>query len=218
MSTVGERIVELRNRRGWSSNYLATLSGVSSGYLSDIEKGKRKNPSGEIIARIAKELDTTVDYLLGRTDDPKPMAPDRQFEPRFNPKMTQVMADLEFRVIPVFGPVTAGSPAFVMEEPNEYIHVPSTFLRSATFAIRVHGDSMIDIDIRDGDVLLVHPQDTADPGDIVVARVDGDCYTIKRLKFRAGRPYLEPANSNYRPIEADDLQIVGKAVKIIREL
>ena len=137
---------------------------------------------------------------------------------RLDPKFSDVITNLDFTIIPVYGSVTAGEPAFVMDKPMDYITFPKQLLKGATFAVRVTGDSMNGIDIRDGDILLVRRQDTADPGDIVVARINGDEYTIKRLKVEGGKAILKPENPAYSPIVSEDLHIVGKVVSILRNL
>lgn len=73
---IGERIREMRERRGWSTYKLSKVARVASGYLSEVENGVKKNPSAVVLARIAKALETSVDYLVGNTDDPSPTADD----------------------------------------------------------------------------------------------------------------------------------------------
>ena len=69
---VGERIRERREAKGWSVYRLSKEASVSSGYLSDLENAVKGRPSAEVLARIATALGTTIDYLLGTTDDPSP--------------------------------------------------------------------------------------------------------------------------------------------------
>ena len=72
-ATVGERIRERREARGWSRNKLALTAGVSQGNLSDIENGKVLSPSAKVLSKLARAaLGTSVDYLVGTTDDPAP--------------------------------------------------------------------------------------------------------------------------------------------------
>lgn len=68
--SIGDRIKELRERRGWSKSKLAKMAKISQGNLSDIENGKIHSPSGVVLKKIADALGTTSDYLLGRTDSP----------------------------------------------------------------------------------------------------------------------------------------------------
>jgi len=68
-----KRLQELRQIRGLSKNKLARMSGVSQGYLSDLERGKKEAPSAPILARVAEALGTSTDYLLGLTENPYPI-------------------------------------------------------------------------------------------------------------------------------------------------
>ncbi len=68
---LADRVRQLREEKGWSQGQLTTYSGVSKGQVSKIEKGDRKYPSASVIMKLAKALDTTTDYLLGLTDDPR---------------------------------------------------------------------------------------------------------------------------------------------------
>ncbi len=82
MSFVGERLHDLREALGLSRNQLAREAGVSQGYLSDLENGKKSTPSGPILAKVAAALGTSTDYLLGLSTDPAPpltaAAPNKQ--------------------------------------------------------------------------------------------------------------------------------------------
>jgi len=68
---LADRVRQLREEKGWSQGQLTTYSGVSKGQVSKIEKGSRKYPSASVIMKLAQALDTTTDYLLGLTDDPR---------------------------------------------------------------------------------------------------------------------------------------------------
>jgi transcriptional regulator with XRE-family HTH domain len=76
---LADRLRQLREEKGWSQGQLTTYSGVSKGQVSKIEKGDRKYPSAPVIMKLAKALDTTTDYLLGLTDDPRRPA-ERDYE------------------------------------------------------------------------------------------------------------------------------------------
>ena len=84
------------------------------------------------------------------------------------------------------------------------------------FALRVRGDSMINAAILSGDLVVVRPQQSADDGQIVVARI-GDEATVKRLRRRAGQIWLMPENDNYDPIDGSEAEIIGIVKGVIRE-
>ena len=122
--------------------------------------------------------------------------------------------------LPLVGRVAAGALMLAEENIEEMVDVPA-FMRKSDddFVLNVHGDSMADAGILNGDYIVVHGQDTAANGEIVVAMVDNEA-TTKRL-FREGRMIrLQPENELYDPIyvPADECQIAGKVVGVLRRL
>ena len=116
--------------------------------------------------------------------------------------------------IPVVGVVTAGLPILALENQEGTIAWEGD---PSCFALRVKGDSMINAAILDGDMVVVRPQQNADDGQIVVARI-GDEATVKRLRRRNGEIWLMPENDAYSPIDGTEAQIVGIVKAVIREL
>jgi len=122
--------------------------------------------------------------------------------------------------LPLVGRVAAGRPILAEENIEDHIDVPA-FLRrdDGDFVLTVRGDSMIDAGIQSGDFIVVHPQPAAENGEVVVALV-GDEATTKRF-FREGRRVrLQPENDNHEPIvlPADEVQVLGKVVGVLRKL
>lgn len=118
--------------------------------------------------------------------------------------------------IPILGQVPAGEPNQQYEINEGYYPIPMAIHKGETFVLKIKGDSMIDVGIEDGDLVLVRQQPTAEIGQTVIARI-GDEVTCKRFYIRNGRPVLEPANAKYKTIEPDELEIIGIVTKIIRE-
>lgn len=124
--------------------------------------------------------------------------------------------------LPIVGKVAAGSPILAEECRDGHCQIePDLFSPPADYLLRVDGESMRDIGIRDGDLLAVAKTAVADNGSIVVARVD-DAVTVKRLQFTA-EPHsirLLPENSDFEPIDVDlrtrSFAIEGVAVGLIR--
>lgn len=114
--------------------------------------------------------------------------------------------------IPVIGVVTAGMPILAYE--NQEGTMP--WDDPGCFALRVRGDSMINAGILSGDKVVVRPQQSADDGQIVVARI-GDEATVKRLSRRHGQVWLMPENENYDPIDGSEAEIVGIVKAVVRE-
>ena len=114
--------------------------------------------------------------------------------------------------IPVVGVVTAGIPILALENQEGTIAWEGD---PSCFALRVRGDSMINAAILDGDMVVVRPQQNADDGQIVVARI-GDEATVKRLRRRNGQIWLMPENENYDPIDGTEAEIIGLVKAVIR--
>ena len=122
-------------------------------------------------------------------------------------------------LVPLLGRVPAGSLDTAVEDLEGYLPVQSRHPSGELFGLRVHGDSMRDAGIFDGDVVLVRRQPKAHSGEIVVALV-GDEATVKRLRMRGRRVELHPANPDYEPIvpPAKDVTLLGKVIEVRRNL
>lgn len=123
--------------------------------------------------------------------------------------------------IPVVGRVAAGSPILAQEHIEEHCTISSSFFHPpANYLLRVHGTSMKDIGIMDGDLLAVHQCNDAKNGQIVVARIE-DEVTVKRFKKEGHMVYLIAENEEFPPIEVDlrqqTLSIEGLGVGVIRQ-
>lgn len=115
--------------------------------------------------------------------------------------------------IPVIGVVTAGLPILAVENQEGSLSWDGD---PGCFALRVRGDSMINAAILSGDLVVVRPQQHADDGQIVVARI-GDEATVKRLRRRNGQVWLMPENDSYDPIDGTDAEIIGLVKAVVRE-
>lgn len=114
--------------------------------------------------------------------------------------------------IPIVGVVTAGVPILAVE--NQEGTMP--WNDPGCFALRVRGDSMINAGIFSGDKVVVRPQQHADDGQIVVARIEDEA-TVKRLSRRNGEIWLLPENDNYAPIDGTHAEIIGIVKAVVRE-
>ena len=115
--------------------------------------------------------------------------------------------------IPVVGVVTAGLPILAVENQEGFLSWDGD---PGCFALRVRGDSMINAAILSGDLVVVRPQQSADDGQIVVARI-GDEATVKRLRRRSGEVWLMPENDNYAPIDGSEAELIGVVKAVVRE-
>jgi len=124
--------------------------------------------------------------------------------------------------VPIVGRVTAGEPILAIENIEGYINFDRSLVSSEdVFLLRVHGDSMIEAHIQDGDFALVRPQQNAENGEIVVALIEDEA-TIKRIFKKRDLIRLEPANPKMQPLVVKKgekrVTIVGKVVGIFRKL
>ncbi|MEM7207900.1 MAG: transcriptional repressor LexA [Pseudomonadota bacterium] len=124
------------------------------------------------------------------------------------------------RGLPIVGQVAAGSPILAEEHIEDYCRIDPEFFRpKADYLLRVRGESMRDIGILDDDLLAVKRQPDADNGQIVVARLH-DEVTVKRLRKRGDKIYLQAENEHFPPIIVDlqkqSLSIEGIAVGVLR--
>ena len=115
--------------------------------------------------------------------------------------------------IPVVGVVTAGVPILAFENQEGTMAWDG---EPGCFALRVRGDSMINAGILEGDKVIVRPQQSADSGQIVVARIEDEA-TVKRLLRKNGQVWLMPENENYPPIDGTYAQIIGIVRGVVRE-
>lgn len=119
-------------------------------------------------------------------------------------------------VLPLVGHIAAGAPIEAIENP-ELVDLDGMFSSPAgVFALRVRGDSMIDEQIRDGDLVVAERRETARDGETVVALLDDGEATLKKFYREGGRFRLQPANPNYSPIYLESVRIQGVVIGVLR--
>ncbi|MGH3134636.1 MAG: transcriptional repressor LexA [Gaiellaceae bacterium] len=156
---------------------------------------------------------------LLRRDPTKP----RALELVGRPRSAAPAAREETPMLPLVGRIAAGGPLLADEDIEDRIAVPEPLGRNADFLLRVKGESMIEAGILDGDIVVVHRQDDAREGDVVVALVGqdeaADEATVKTFRReRDGRIRLQPENSALEPLYPDHVQILGKVTGVFRSL
>ena len=118
--------------------------------------------------------------------------------------------------IPVVGNVAAGSPIWAEECVEEYIPFDTGGSPEEHFALRVRGESMLNAGILPGDLVVVHRQEEARNGEIVVALFEDEA-TVKTLSRKNGAVWLLPENPAYEPIDGTNARIIGKVVGLVRQ-
>lgn len=121
--------------------------------------------------------------------------------------------------VPLLGKVTAGTPIEAIETPDEYFSLPANLVtnKKEVFTLKVSGESMINVGIYDGDILIVERQNTAKNGDTVVAMNKDNEATVKTFYKENGHFRLQPENDTMDPIIIDQVTILGKAVGLYRK-
>lgn len=141
------------------------------------------------------------------------------------PNKSDKTTSADISLVPKVGTVAAGQPILAFDDPciMEYLPLPSFLLHGAdkgeVFLLDIKGDSMIEAGINNGDMIVVHRGIKAENGDIVVAMVNEDTATVKRIFFESDRVRLQPENSDMEPIYADydAVQVVGKVISLLRK-
>lgn len=120
--------------------------------------------------------------------------------------------------VPLVGHIAAGAPITAEQSLEDTFALPQQLVGNGTlFMLEVHGDSMIDAAICDGDYVVIRSQPTAENGEIVAALL-GDEATVKTFKRVPGQVWLLPANPLYSPIDGNHATILGKVVTVLRKL
>jgi len=127
------------------------------------------------------------------------------------------MSPEELCDLPLLGYVTAGEPVLLSEE-NETVGVPTSMVRTNSYALRVRGHSMIDDNIEDGDIVVIEKRETACNGESVVAMINGETVTLKKFYVEREGIRLQPANPTMEPIylRNEEVQILGIVTGVIR--
>ncbi len=190
------RIRQLRQARGYTQEALGKFLGVQKAAISKYEGG-HANPPQDTLSALADLFHVSIDYLVGRSDDP-------------------TISKQAVSQVPVVGRVHAGAPILAEENVFDYMPVPESQLRSGQyFYMEVEGDCMVDAHIIEGALVLVKMQSRVDSGEIAVVRVD-DEVVLRRVKWISNQLILYPANPQYEPmiIASGDVQIIGKVVEV----
>jgi repressor LexA len=140
------------------------------------------------------------------------------------PRAIELLADRARRAVdasprlPLVGRVAAGSPVLAEENIEEHVDVPAIAGgEEGEFVLRVSGESMRDAGILEGDYVVVHPQEVAHDGDIVVALL-GDEATVKRFFREEDHVRLQPENATMDPIRTREVTVLGRVVGVCRRL
>jgi repressor LexA len=125
-----------------------------------------------------------------------------------------------FESLPLYGKIAAGTPIEALRDVGNYVDVPKSLLgKGEYYALKIEGDSMIEAGILNDDTVIIRRDDNAESGAIVVALVDGQEATLKRLRRKGNTVALEPANAAHKIqlYGADRVKVQGRLVGLIRK-
>ena len=118
--------------------------------------------------------------------------------------------------LPLLGSIAAGQPLTTIEDSVEHFDLSEDICPSGCYALKVRGYSMIEDHIMDEDIVIINPKSSVRDGDVVVALVEGQAATLKRIYREKDHVRLQPANATMEPIYAKDVQVQGKVEAIVR--
>jgi repressor LexA len=196
MKELGNRLRILRITRGMTQNDMAKLLGVTRQTWQAWEAGTN-TPRHETLIWLANYFQKSIDYLLEGKSSDKTVS------------------------VKILGVIKAGEAILAVEDVQQTIEVPESMIEPGSnyFALKVIGDSMQDLGIREGMTVLVRKQDTIEDGDIAVVMVDEENATIKKVYRANGYLILIPGNPRYKEqkLPAAQARILGKIRYAITE-
>lgn len=176
------------------------------GYAPSLEEIKRKFKLASV---------STAHYYIKKLHDAG------QLNKEYNqPRAVALVSEKQTIEIPILGVISAGQPIEAIEVPDETITITRNEIgrQGKHYALRVQGNSMIDEGIFDGDIVVIREQGATDNGQTVVAVIDDNEATLKKLYRENGRFRLQPANPTLFPIYREEVEVRGVVVKIVRNL
>lgn len=201
---IPNNIKRLRDMHGLTQAELGKIAGVSDKAISTWENGTAEPRMGAV-QKIADYFDIKKSEIIDEYIDP-------------TDGVTNLIHPSAYR-IPIVGKICAGDGCFVIEEKMGYFTIDHTI--KADFALVVKGDSMIDIDINDGDIVLIKKVYDYYDGKIYAIRlIDENEATIKKCYFEEDKIIMQPCNPEFKPMIADgkNVSVVGECVGVYHAL
>jgi repressor LexA len=192
---------------------LKSKSGIHRLINALVERGFLERMPNKARALEVKKMpeNTSSEKQISRGGKPSPK--------KLSSANTNVALDDEVVSVPLYGKIAAGTPIEALRPDHDSISIPMSMLGpQACYALTVEGDSMQKAGIMDGDIVIIEKCDRANDGDIVVALVDEEEVTLKRLRREVGSIVLMPENDSYQPIRLPPqrVRIQGKLRSLFR--
>ena len=202
------------------------LTGKQQVILDILKKLIAKNGYPPTVREIGKEANlsspATIHFHLKQLEDKGYIKKDDNKNRTLEILVPNEYLDKDDKIVdvPLLGKVTAGSPIEAIEMPDEYFSLPANLIttNNEIFTLRVSGESMINVGIYDGDILIVERRNTARNGETVVAMNSDNEVTVKTFYKEDGYFRLQPENDTMDPIILKEVTILGKAIGLYRKL
>ena len=209
MAEFYEQLKKAMQIRNISQGELCKRTGIPKSAMSQYMSGKFK-PKQTRTFLIAEALRVNESWLMGFEQEPMEKKP--------LPKNLIPLKKIRF--VPILGQIACGEPILAEQNYEGSVMVPENV--NATFALRCKGDSMIDVNIQDGDIVFVQETPEVENGEIA-AVIIGDEATLKKVYYQNDTITLMPANSSFEPLvykkeEINEIRICGKAVAVLRHI
>lgn len=178
-----------REKLGYTLEELSKLVGVSAPTIQRYESGEIKNVRRDKISKLAKALNVSPAYLMGWEDENS--GPILENIPG-------IITPVKLKKIPILGTIACGKPILAEENYDGYFMIDEN-LPYSDFVLRAKGDSMIDANIHEGDLVFFRKQNDVDNGTIAAVLIEDEA-TLKRVNKSNDTLILQPCNTNYNPI------------------
>ena len=200
LNDIRNRIFQKKSELNLSYQDMSEKTGLSKSTLQRYITGDIRNLGLDKLEILAKALDVTPSYLMGWEDENK--------DPILE-NIPGIITPVQMKRIPILGTIACGDPIFAQENYEGYFMIDKN-LPEADFILRAKGDSMIEANIFNGDLVFLKKTNDVDNGRIAAVLIDDEA-TLKRVNKDGNTVVLQPCNKNYKPIiihDSDDKQVL----------
>lgn len=211
LADFGKRLKKARTDKGLTQQELAESINTSKSMISGYENGKN-DPARSVLINLSKQLGVSINYLMGWNDSPS--------EDIDISKIPGVIMPVKLKRIPILGSIACGEPLFAEQNYEGYFMLDEN-LAGADFCLRAKGDSMIEANILERDLVFFKKTNDVENGTIAAVLIDDEA-TLKRISKSEDMLILQPCNRIYSPIiikPEDDKRvlILGEMVGVYSE-
>lgn len=205
---IGSRIKEKRLENKMTLEELGKKADVNKATIQRYESGKITNIPSDRIERISEALGVSPAYIMGWEDE--------NSDPILE-NIPGIITPIKMKRIPILGTISCGKPIFADQNYDGYFMIDKN-LPESDFILKAKGDSMIDANIFEGDLVFFRKQNDVDNGSIAAVLIDDEA-TLKRVNKSNNMLVLQPCNSNYDPIivsnkDHKNIRILGQMVGV----